>query len=253
MSTRAPAQCFVPTLGAVREAPEISAQIRETIEGDPVYRLKDIRFGYTPDQPILRGLDLTLRPGERLAVTGANGVGKSTLLGLMVGLLRPAAGEVWAFGAKRRSETDFREVRVRAGLVFQDPDDQLFCPTVAEDIAFGPLNLGKARDEALRIVDTTLERLDLGGFQDRITHKLSAGEKRLVSLATVLAMEPEVLLLDEPTNALDEVSKDRFTEILLQLPQTMVIISHDPHFRRRVASRILRLEQGRLLGTHPHP
>ncbi|MEA3277619.1 MAG: ABC transporter ATP-binding protein [Pseudomonadota bacterium] len=202
---------------------------------------------------MLAGLDLTLRPGERLAVTGANGVGKSTLLGLMVGLLRPAAGEVWAFGATRRSEKDFREVRIRAGLVFQDPDDQLFCPTVAEDVAFGPLNLGKTRDEALRIVNTTLERLDLADFGNRITHKLSAGEKRLVSLATVLAMEPEVLLLDEPTNALDEVSTERFTEILLQLPQTMVIISHDPHFRRKVATRILRLEQGRLLGTHPHP
>lgn len=213
--------------------------------------LRGIEFGFPNHPPILRGADMVLEPGERLCLTGHNGAGKSTLLRIIVGLLRPASGRVVAFGAERRDESDFHDVRRRAGLVFQDPDDQLFCPTVAEDVAFGPLNLGASRDEAVGIVDRVLERLDLMHLRDRITHKLSGGEKRLVTLATVLAMEPDVLLLDEPTNALDERNEARLTEVLLSLPQAMVIVSHDPHFRRRLGTRTLRLQDGRLAAPDP--
>jgi cobalt/nickel transport system ATP-binding protein len=164
----------------------------------------------------------------------------------MVGLLKPSAGTVEAFGRVRRTEKDFREVRARAGLLFQDSDDQLFCPTVAEDVAFGPLNLGKSPAEARAIVAETLAMLGLDGFADRITHKLSDGEKRLVALATVLAMRPETLLLDEPTNALDEATAARLTGILLALPQSMVVISHDAAFLGRIATRRMKLERGRL-------
>ena len=108
--------------------------------------LRGIEFGFPNHPPILRGADLVLEPGERLCLTGHNGAGKSTLLRIIVGLLRPASGRVVAFGAERRDESDFHDVRRRAGLVFQDPDDQLFCPTVAEDVAFGPLNLGASRE-----------------------------------------------------------------------------------------------------------
>ncbi len=212
----------------------------------PVIEAKGIVFAYPGRPPVLDGADLALRAGERLCLVGPNGAGKSTLLQILVGLLMPTAGRVAAFGRERRVEADFHEVRRRAGYVFQDPDDQLFCPTVAEDVAFGPLNLGRSRREAAEIVAATLDRLRLAHLADRVTHKLSGGEKRLVTLAAVLAMEPDVLLLDEPTNALDEETWDRLVEILKGLPQAMIVVSHDPHFRRAIGTRGLRLAGGRL-------
>jgi cobalt/nickel transport system ATP-binding protein len=211
-----------------------------------LFRLRGVRFAYEADRPVLDGADFVLAPGERVAVAGGNGAGKTTLLHLMVGLLKPQAGEISAFGRVRRAERDFRDVRARAGLVFQDPDDQLFCPSVAEDVAFGPLNLGKSRAEAREIVARTLDWLGLGGLADRVTYKLSGGEKRLVTLATVLAMDPEVLLLDEPTNALDEEAEARLLAVLLGLPQAMVIVSHDQAFRSRLATRVVTLKEGRI-------
>lgn len=151
-----------------------------------------------------------------------------------------------AFGQERKVEADFNEVRRRVGYVFQDPDDQLFCPTVAEDIAFGPLNLGKSRDEALAIVDDVLQQLCLTHLRDRITHRLSGGEKRLVTLATVLAMEPEVLLLDEPTNALDVENEARLIDILQGLPQAILLISHNPEFSAKIAPQGYALKAGKL-------
>jgi len=206
--------------------------------------LNDVHFAYPGHAPVLTGASLALKEGERLSLTGANGAGKSTLLRIVVGLLKPSRGRVHAFGAERRFEADFHDVRRLAGYVFQDPDDQLFCPTVAEDVAFGPLNLGKSRDEAMSIVERVLDQLHILSFRDRITHKLSGGEKRLVTLAAVLAMEPQVLLLDEPSNALDEVVSERLIEIVNDLPQAMIVISHDPHFRRRVETRRLHLQDG---------
>lgn len=194
---------------------------------------------------MLDGLDLRVHAGDRLAIAGPNGAGKSTLLRLLVGLARPQAGRVLAFGQERTGEADFREVRRRVGLVFQDPDDQLFCPTVLEDVAFGPLNLGHPPAAARAIAERTLERLRLTGFAERITHKLSGGEKRLVSLATVLAMSPEVLLLDEPSNFLDEETTARLVAILNELDQALVVVSHDRHFRRKVAEIELQLADGR--------
>jgi cobalt/nickel transport system ATP-binding protein len=213
----------------------------------PLIEARGLVFSY-PGQPnVLDGVSLALEKGERLCVLGPNGAGKSTLLQILVGLLVPANGVVTAFGQDRRAEEDFHEVRRRVGLVFQDPDDQLFCPTVAEDVAFGPLNLGKSRKEAAAIVEATLDRLNILRLRDRVTHKLSGGEKRLVTLAAVLAMEPEVLLLDEPTNALDERFYDRLLSILLELPQAMIVVSHDPHFRRQIATRSVTLDQGQLV------
>jgi cobalt/nickel transport system ATP-binding protein len=212
----------------------------------PLIEAKGIVFAYPGRPAVLDGADLALAPGERLCLVGPNGAGKSTLLEILVGLLVPSAGLVSAFGRERRVEADFHEVRRRAGYVFQDPDDQLFCPTVAEDVAFGPLNLGKSRKEAAEIVEATLDRLRLGHLADRITHKLSGGEKRLVTLAAVLAMEPDVLLLDEPTNALDEPTWERLVDILLSLPQAMIVVSHDPHFRRAIGTRSVALDGGRL-------
>jgi cobalt/nickel transport system ATP-binding protein len=212
----------------------------------PLFELQGIGFAYGPGRPVLKDLDFSLHPGERVAIEGGNGAGKTTLLHVMVGLRRPSAGTVTAFGRIRQREADFPEVRAQAGLLFQDADDQLFCPTVGEDVAFGPLNLGRTRAETARIVTLTLDRLGLSGFAERITHHLSGGEKRLVSLATVLAMDPQVLLLDEPTTGLDEEAQARLTGVLRSLPQAMVIVSHDRPFRQALSSRSLRLRGGRM-------
>ncbi|WP_209835548.1 ABC transporter ATP-binding protein [Ruegeria sp. HKCCE3926] len=209
--------------------------------------LEDICFSYPGQPPVLDGASLSLSAGQRLSLTGPNGAGKSTLLRILLGLQRPCSGTVTVFGQQRVEEVDFHEVRRRVGLVFQDADDQLFCPTVAEDVAFGPLNLGKTRDEALAIVDKVLGDLDLMHLKNRITHKLSGGEKRLVTLATVLAMEPEVLLLDEPTNALDTKNEARLLEILRALPQAILLVSHSPAFRLELAPDELDLRDGKLV------
>ena len=176
---------------------------------------------------------------------GPNGAGKTTFLHLLVGLLKPTKGQIWAFGKERRNEQDFYDVRIRAGLVFQDSDDQLFCPTVLEDVAFGPLNLGKSPREAKDISRQVLQDLGLAEFEERITHKLSYGEKRMVALATVLAMGPEVLLLDEPTNGLDDAAKQRLHDTLLTLPQAMILISHEAEFRQAIATRSVQLTADR--------
>lgn len=215
-----------------------------------LFELANIQFSYVGRPLVINGANLFLQAGDRLCITGHNGVGKSTLLRIMVGLLKPHKGTVKAFGKPCLQDKDFYPVRQRAGLVFQDADDQLFCPTVAEDIAFGPLNLGKTPAEAMHLVTDLLQQMQLGYLQDRVTHKLSGGEKRLVALASVLSMEPEVLLLDEPTNALDEANEAMLIDILQQLPQAMVLVSHDPHFRRKIGNRTLRLSEGKL--TEPN-
>jgi cobalt/nickel transport system ATP-binding protein len=213
---------------------------------EPLFRLSGVSFAYDERRKILNGADFELRRGERVALLGRNGAGKTTLFHLMIGLRHPQSGTIEAFGKVRRSEAEFAEIRPRAGLLFQDSDDQLFCPTVAEDVAFGPLNLGKTRDEARAITQRVLASLGMQGFEQRVTHKLSGGQKRLVALASVLAMDPEVLLLDEPTNALDAETEERLVEILNSLPQAMVIISHDPDFLGRVTNRRVRLQDGKL-------
>jgi len=207
----------------------------------PLIQFRDVSFSYSSERQVLHGIDFSLYSDERIGLIGPNGVGKTTFLHLLVGLLKPTAGSLWAFGKERRTEQDFYEVRVRAGLVFQDSDDQLFCPTVLEDVAFGPLNLGKSPQEAKEISLKTLTSLGLEDFEDRITHKLSYGEKRLVALANVLSMQPDVLLLDEPTNGLDDSAKQRLSDVLLKLPQAMIIISHETDFIHTLATRTVQL------------
>lgn len=215
---------------------------------DPqLIRLEGITFGYAPERPVLIDCDFDLQASERVALTGANGSGKTTLLAMIVGLVRPLAGRIVVFGRPRRAEKDFGEVRRRVGFLFQDSDDQLFCPTVAEEVAFGPLNLGHPRATVRELVAETLARLGLSGYEHRITYQLSGGEKRLVALASVLAMQPEVLLLDEPTAGLDDRATGRVTEALAGLGQAMVIASHDRAFRRALATRGVAVADRRLV------
>jgi len=175
---------------------------------------------------------------------GPNGSGKTTLLYIIMGLLKPSSGTVEIFGKIRQKEKDFIEVRQKIGLLFQDSDSQLFCPTVKEDIAFGPINLGKSKEEALKIVKETCEILGLKGFEDRVTYKLSGGEKKLVALATVIAMNPLCYLLDEPSAGLDEKTIDRLTNYLLNKANTYLVVSHDKEFLSRATQKIYYIQNG---------
>ncbi len=214
--------------------------------GHELIRLRDVSFRYERERSVLEDASLTIRAGDRIGLVGPIGSGKTTLLHLIVGLLKPDSGTVDVFGRPRTEEKEFWEVRERVGLLFQDPEDQLFSPTVREDVAFGPLNQGRTREETERIVGETLEILGLRGFEDRITHHLSGGEKRLVSLATVLAMKPDVLLLDEPVNGLDPEMSERIRNLLLSLPQAMIIVSHDAGFLGSVCTRRVEIREGRI-------
>jgi cobalt/nickel transport system ATP-binding protein len=209
--------------------------------------LEGVSFNYPGGPPVLNQLDFKLSRGCRVGLIAPNGSGKTTLLHLIMGLLKPTAGRIQIFGKVTKDEKNFADVRRKIGLLFQDADDQLFSPTVLEDVAFGPLNLGKPKNEALQIARKTLDFLDLHGFEDRITFKLSGGEKRLISLATVLAMEPEVLLLDEPVNGLDTKTKAKLKEVLSDLDLSFILISHDFDFLTETADAIYTMQDGKIL------
>jgi len=217
----------------------------------------------TPDQPLLELRNLCYSfPGqessllekinfridnERIGLIGPNGCGKTTLFQIIMGLLKAEEGEILLEGKNITSEKDFRLLRSRLGFLFQDSDDQLFSPTVLEDVAFGPLNLGATPDEARDLSIRTLEHLGLKGFEDRITHRLSGGEKKLVALATILSMQPKLLLLDEPSNNLDPATRERLINILRGLDQAHIIISHDLDFLASTCSHLYTIQDRQLI------
>ncbi len=219
--------------------------------GDFVIEIEGLNFSYDGRESIFKDLNFVLKKGERVGLTGPNGSGKTTLFYLIMGLLKPDSGTIRIFGKNRYKEEDFREVRRRIGLLFQDSDDQLFCPTVEEDIAFGPLNLGKSSHEVEQIVQQICNVLDLTHLRQKVTYKLSGGEKRLVALATVLAMEPECLLLDEPTSGLDPKVKDRFINYLQKTTDTYIMISHDMELLQDLTDRVYMLSDGKMQEVDP--
>ena len=209
-------------------------------------RLRGIRFAFDGAEALFEDLDFALRRGERLALIGGTGAGKTTLLRMIMGFVRPDKGVVRLFGQDCRSEKDFAAVRARMGFMFQDADDQLFCPTVAEDVAFGPLNLGLPHDLVHERVHAALAEVGLAGFEQRVSYRLSGGEKKLAALATVLAMKPEALLLDEPTAGLPEETVERIARILRASGLPCLIVSHDRAFLEQSAVHTLRLHAGRI-------
>lgn len=213
---------------------------------NPVIELEQIRFGYEAGKPVLNDLTFSLHEGQKVGLIGYNGSGKTTLLHLIMGLVTPSSGTIRVLGRRIETRKAFLKVRRTIGLVFQNADDQLFSPTVLEDVAFGPLNLGKTPKEARRMAMETLESLNLQGFEDRITHRLSGGEKKLVSLATVLVMQPKALLLDEPTTGLDEKARVRIASLLNHLDISMVIVSHEYGFLKEAVGRIYSMKDGRI-------
>ena len=207
-------------------------------------RLSNVGFTYPNGTEVLKGLEFSCGKGDRIGIIGANGSGKTTMLHILMGLLFPTSGSVELFGKERQREEDFRDSRRRMGFVFQDADDQLFCPTVAEDVAFGPRNLGKPAAEAHDITHSVLSMLDIEHLEKRVTYQLSGGEKRLVALATALAMEPEILILDEPATGLAEDIAWHLLEVLDRHVPTCIVVSHDRGFLSRAVDRILTLEDG---------
>lgn len=208
--------------------------------------LRGIHFSYPGGPHVLNNLDFDLYPGERVGLLAPNGSGKTTLFHLIMGLLKPSRGNIVLFGRPAEKEADYVAVRRRIGLLFQDADDQLFSPTVLEDVAFGPLNLGKPRDEAIAAARRTLSRLGLSGFEDRVTFRLSGGEKRLVSLATILVMEPEVLLLDEPTTGLDDQTRETLVGLISDLDLAYILISHSTRFLEQTTDLTYSMEDGHI-------
>lgn len=199
-------------------------------------KLKNISFQYSDGTTVLDNFNFELNKGDKIGLVGPNGAGKTTVFKIIMGLLTPQSGEVIIFNEPRNKEDDFLEVRERIGFLFQDPDDQLFCPTVEEEIAFGPLNLGKSEEEALQIVDDTLELVGMEEFRKRITYNLSGGEKRIISFASILAMQPEVLLLDEPFAGLDQQVVTKVVEILNNISQSYIIVSHNEELLDQVTT-----------------
>lgn len=215
----------------------------------PAIELTGLRFGFDPAHPILRDLNLALDSGERVVLTGPNGAGKTTLLHLLVGLLRPQAGDIRILGQALDHEEAIKAARKRTGLLFQDADDQLFCATVSEDVAFGPLNLGWDRDTIHGAVEESLAVLGIAHLKEAITYRLSGGEKRLAALAGLLAMRPDILLLDEPTNDLDPDARQRVLNLLAASSHTQLIISHDPDMAHHLRAKSVHLADGTLKGS----
>jgi len=211
-----------------------------------VIEIRDLHFSHHHGKKVFEGIDFTLNEGERVGLVGPNGSGKTTLMHLVMGLLKPSSGEIKIFGTPRAVEEDFKEVRRRVGLLFQDSDDQLFCPTVREDVAFGPLNLGHTHEEAETIVKETLAVLGIGKLEDEVTHHLSGGERRLVALATVIAMRPECYMLDEPTEGLDEERTALLLKYLRENGKTYLISSHDREFLHAACDGIVELRDGKI-------
>ena len=212
-----------------------------------IIRLEDIHFNYPEDIKVFEGLNFSLNQGDRIGIMGLNGSGKTTLFYLIMGLLKPQKGKVVIWGKERTGEEDFKEVRKRIGYLFQDPDDQLFSPTVEEDISFGPLNLRKNLQEVQEIVGSICNELGISALKNRTCHKLSWGQKRLVSLAGILAMKPEILIFDEPTASIDEEVIERIVSHLKSTNEMLLIASHDENFLKDLCTEIYLLKDSRMI------
>ncbi len=216
-----------------------------------VLEIKNLSYVYPSGEKALAEISFAVAAGESLALIGPNGAGKSTLLMHLNGTVMPDGhGEV-RLGGRRLDSGNLLWARHTVGLVFQNPDDQLFMPTVREDVAFGPLNLGLSGEEVNRQVSRALELTGMQGFEGRLPHHLSLGEKKRISIATVLAMNPQVLALDEPTSNLDPRGRRELIEFLRTLETTKIFATHDLELALELCPRAILLKTGRLLADGP--
>jgi len=216
----------------------------------PIIELKDISYFYASSKTkALDSVSLKIYPGEKIAILGANGAGKSTLFRHLNGILRPSSGQVLING-QEITRKNIKQVRQTVGMVFQNPDDQILAPTVEQDVAFGPMNMGLPEEEVERRVAEALELVHMSGFEERSPHHLSGGQKKLVAIAGILAMRPRVVVLDEPTAGLDPLTASQvinmIEEMNLQLGITVILSTHDVDIVPSFAERVYVIHDGRI-------
>ncbi len=210
-----------------------------------VVKIDDLQFSYPDGHVALRGVSLQLCPGDKVALVGPNGAGKSTLMLHLNGILNGHGGiEV---GGIPLSKDNLPVIRAMVGLVFQNPDDQLFSPTVFEDVAFGPLHMGLPEDEVTARVEKALEAVRMSSYRDRLSHHLSVGEKKRIAIATVLSMDPKILILDEPSAGLDPRARRTLINLLRELPITMLVSTHDMKLVQELFPRTIVMDDGRIV------
>ncbi len=212
-------------------------------------RLRGVSYRYPDGTLGLSGVDIDIEAGELVCVLGPNGSGKSTLTRLLNGLLR-GGGTIEVLGERLTDDT-LRAVRARVGLLFSNPDDQLFSPTVLDDVAYGPLYQGLGPEEVLERARAALAAVGMRGYDNRAPHRLSLGEKKRIAIATVLSMRPDILVLDEPTSSLAPAARHDLIALLRELPQTQVVATHDLAMARDLATRVVVLAAGRVVGDGP--
>jgi cobalt/nickel transport system ATP-binding protein len=216
----------------------------------PVLDVRGLAFAYPDGHQALFGVDLHVHRGERVALLGPNGAGKTTLVHHLNGILLAGAGSVHVSGLPV-TKPNLLETRRRVGVVFQDPDDQLFMPTVRDDVAFGPANLGLRGPEIEARVRHALEQVGMADFADRPPHHLSFGQRRRVAVATVLAMEPEILVMDEPSSNLDPASRRELADIVRSLDVTVLMVTHDLLYALELCERSVILSDGVIVADGP--
>ena len=218
-------------------------------EGRWALRLQNVSYRYPDGREAVRNVSLEVAAGDKVALAGPNGAGKSTLMLQLNGLLA-GEGEI-TVGGLPVTEPNLPLIRGKVGVVFQNPDDQLFSPTVFEDVAFGPLHMGLAEEEVERRVEEALAAVDVAGYAARQPYHLSMGEKKRVALATVLAMDPEILVLDEPSAGLDPRARRALITLLERLPQTTIIATHDMRLIAALCGRLVIMDEGRIVADGP--
>lgn len=216
-----------------------------------IIKITNLEYTYPDGTRALEGISLEIFKGECVGLIGPNGAGKSTLLLHLNGILKATRGEVEVLGMKVKRE-NLVKIRQKVAIVFQEPDDQLFMPTVFDDVAFGPANLGYSKREIREKVRKSLKQVAMEGFEERCSHHLSLGEKKKISIATVLSMDPEILILDEPTISLDPGGRRELIQLLKNLNITKVIAGHDLEMILEICSRVVLLDKGRIV-TNGNP
>jgi cobalt/nickel transport system ATP-binding protein len=212
-----------------------------------VLEVRDLQFAYHDGHEALRGVSFTLHAGDKVALVGPNGAGKSTLMLHLNGILTSRHGAVLVDDT-RLTRDNLPATRAKVGLVFQNPDDQLFSPSVFEDVAFGPLHMGLPKDEVVARVEAALQAVRMSAYRDRLSHHLSVGEKKRIAIATVLSMNPQILVLDEPSAGLDPRARRTLINLLRELPITMLVSTHDMKLVEELFPRTIVMDEGRIVG-----
>ena len=210
---------------------------------------KDVSFSYEKSNPVIKNLSFKIEKGESVGLIGANGAGKSTIMKLLLGLVF-GEGTILIDGLEMNKD-NLSEIRKKLGFVLQNSDNQMFMPTVFEDMMFAPLNYGMSKEDAARKVDLILERLNLSYLKNRYNHKISGGEKRMAAIATILAMEPEAVLMDEPTSALDPYNRRIVINTINEMEETKIITSHDLDMILDTCNRVILISGGTLIADGP--